>query len=45
MKTVSRLAAAVAGLSCAFAQSAAMAHDKDHDGHGGRDGRETERER
>jgi hypothetical protein len=37
MNTVSRFAAAVAGLSCAFAQSAALAHDKDHEGH--RDGR------
>lgn len=34
MKTVSRLAAAVAGLSCALAQSTAFAHDNDHDGHG-----------
>jgi plastocyanin len=41
MKTVSRLAAAVAGLSCAFAQSAALADDRDHDGHDrhDRDGR------
>jgi plastocyanin len=33
MKTVLRLAAAVAGLSCALAQSPAFAGDNDHDGH------------
>jgi len=40
MNTVSRFVAAVAGLSCALAQSAALAHDKD-DGHKNhdRDGR------